>query len=87
MKKSYINMIPPAQGFGYLQPNNLVNSLVNEEKALEGLLREKIGSMRMNDEHLSTSFDNQLCYLLSSALSNYELERVGGVTFANEEFQ
>ena len=41
----------------------------------------------MNDEHLSTSWDNQLSYLLSSALSNYELERVGGVTFANDEFQ
>jgi centrosomal protein CEP76 len=64
----------------------LINSLSSEEKALEGLLREKITSMRMNDEHLSTSWDNQLSYLLSSALSNYELERVGGVTFANDEF-
>ncbi len=87
MKQSYINMIPPSQGVGYLQANNIANSLTSEEKALEGLLREKIASMRMNDEHLSTSYDNQLSYILSSALSNYELERVGGVTFANEEFQ
>ena len=70
-----------------MQANNIVSSLTSEEKALEGLLREKIASMRMNDEHLSTSYDNQLSYILSSALSNYELERVGGVTFANEEFQ
>ena len=41
----------------------------------------------MNDEHLTTSWDGQLSYILSSALANYEFERVGGVTFANEEFQ
>lgn len=28
-----------------------------------------------------------MSYLLSSALANYELERVGGATIANEEFQ
>jgi centrosomal protein CEP76 len=41
----------------------------------------------MNDEHLPTSWDQHLSYLLSTALANYELERVGGVTLANEEFQ
>ena len=40
----------------------------------------------MNDEHLSTNWDNHLSYLLSTALINYEHERVGGITFANEEF-
>jgi centrosomal protein CEP76 len=43
--------------------------------------------VRHNDEHLTTSWDNHLGYLLSTALVNYELERLGGVTFANDEFQ
>ena len=58
-----------------------------EEKAIENILKEKIGSVRINDEHITTSWDNHLSYLLSTALLNYELERLGGVTFANEEFQ
>ena len=41
----------------------------------------------MNDEHLQTHWDNQLSYILTSALASYEMERVGGVTFANDEFQ
>ncbi len=86
MKQSFINTIPPSQGIGYLQPSNMILSLSQEEKTLEGLLRDKIASMRMNDENLQTHWDNQLSYLLSSALANYEMERVGGVTFANEEF-
>jgi hypothetical protein len=52
--------------------------LANEEKALEALLRDKVASLRLNDERVSTSFDSQLSYLLSSALANYEFERVSG---------
>jgi hypothetical protein len=66
-------------------PSTMLN-IANEEKMIEALLREKFGSIRMNDEHLGTSWDNHLGYLLSTALLNYEFERVGGVTFANEEF-
>lgn len=40
----------------------------------------------MSDTHLTTSWDNQLSYILTTALVNYEYERVGGVTFASEEF-
>lgn len=67
-------------------PTTMLN-IANEEKLIEQILKEKLGSIRMNDEHLSTSWDNHLGYLLSTALVNYEYERVGGVTFANEEFQ
>jgi hypothetical protein len=63
-------------------PCTLLN-VANEEKMIEGILKEKIGSLRMNDEHLSTNWDNHLGYLLSTALLNYEFERIGGVTFAN----
>jgi len=52
MKQSFVNMIPPSSAIGHLQPSNLVLSLAQEEKTLEGLLRDKIASMRMNDEHL-----------------------------------
>jgi hypothetical protein len=36
---------------------------------------------------LGTRFDEQIAYVLSTALTNYENERVCGQTFANEEFQ
>ena len=52
MKQSYINMLPPSQGFGYIQPQNSIKDVGFEEKSLENLLRDKISSLRMNDEHL-----------------------------------
>lgn len=58
----------------------------NEEKMLENILKDKVGSMRKNDEHLSTSWDNHMSYLLSTALLNYEHERIGGSNFGAEEF-
>jgi hypothetical protein len=54
-----------------------MSNVAAEEKMIEGLLREKISSIRQNDEHVSTSWDNQLGYLLSTALINYEFERIG----------
>lgn len=63
-------------------------SVAQEEKALEQVLRDKIAGVRRNDGgNLNTTWDNQLSYLLQTALSNYEFERVSGQTFANEEFQ
>lgn len=70
-----------------MMPSTLANSVASEEKLVEQLLKEKISSVRHNDEHLTTIWDNHMGYLLSTALVNYELERLGGVTFANEEFQ
>ena len=85
MSPTYINMLSPAQGIGYLMPSTLLN-VGAEEKLIENVLKEKLGSIRMNDEHLGTNWDNHLGYMLSTALLNYEFERIGGVTFANEEF-
>uniref|UniRef100_A0A8C7YYD1 Centrosomal protein of 76 kDa n=1 Tax=Oryzias sinensis TaxID=183150 RepID=A0A8C7YYD1_9TELE len=39
------------------------------------------------DLDLGTVWDDHLCYLLSSALSAYEMERCTGVSCGNEEFQ
>ena len=86
MTPAYINMLPPCQGMGYLMPSTMFN-VGAEEKMIEHVLKEKIGSIRMNDERLTTSWDNHLAYLLSTALINYEFERIGGVTLANDEFQ
>ena len=64
-----------------------ISNIPNEEKLLESVLKDKVSAIRRNDENLSTSWDNHLSYLLSTALINYENERLGGSTFANEEFQ
>ena len=86
MKPEMINMLSPSNGVGYLMPSGM-REVGKEEKRIEDILKEKIGSIRSNDEHIGTSWDNHLSYLLSTALMNYELERLGGVTFASEEFQ
>ncbi len=81
MKGEYISILPPSQGTGYLMPSSFTN-IAGEEKAIEHILKDKIASIRMNDEHMTTSWDNHLSYLLSTALINYEHERVGSATFA-----
>lgn len=97
MGRSMINSLQPANGVGYLMPSMSVNT-ADEEKTLEKILRDKVAGIRRNDGgNLNTSWDNQLSYLLQTALSNYEFERIskftllcysfiGGSTFANEEF-
>ncbi|KAK7930682.1 hypothetical protein WMY93_007077 [Mugilogobius chulae] len=44
-------------------------------------------SEHRKDLDLATVWDDHLSYLLSSALSAYELERCTGVSCGNEEFQ
>jgi hypothetical protein len=83
MSPSYINLLTPAQGVGYLMPSTISN-IGNEEKLLEGVLRDKISAIRRNDENLSTAWDNHLSYLLSTALINYENERLG-ISFLNSK--
>ena len=71
-----INGLQPANGVGYLMPSLNV-SVPDEEKTLEKILRDKIAGIRKNDGgNLNTSWDNQLSYLLQTALSNYEFERI-----------
>jgi hypothetical protein len=53
----------------------------DEEKTLERILKDKIAGIRKNDAgNLSTNWDGQLCYLLQTALSNYEFERISKLT-------
>ena len=71
-----INSLQPANGVGYLMPSMNVN-VPDEEKTLEKILRDKIAGIRKNDGgNLNTNWDNQLSYLLQTALSNYEFERI-----------
>ena len=58
----------------------------SEEIRIEGELRKMVKEMRERGD-LLTHWDDDLAYLLSPALANYELDRIGGVTFGNEEFQ
>lgn len=62
--------------------------IADEESTLEKILKDKIEGIRRNDGgNLKTHWDDKLSYLLQTALSNYEFERVSGTTFANDEFQ
>jgi hypothetical protein len=85
MSTSQIKTLTTSPGIGYLMPSSLQN-VFDEEKLLESILKEKISAVRRNEHNLSTQWDSQLSYLLSTALANYEYERVGGGSFATEEF-
>jgi centrosomal protein CEP76 len=86
MAPSYLKTLTTSPGIGYVMPSALQN-LQEEERLLEQILKDKISAVRRNEHHLQTNWDNQLGYLLSTALANYEYERVGGGSFAAEEFQ
>ncbi|XP_056618560.1 centrosomal protein of 76 kDa [Triplophysa dalaica] len=60
-------------------PNEASNQLELEMRYLLAEHRKDLG--------LATVWDDHLSYLLSAALSAYELERCTGVTCGNEEFQ
>lgn len=76
MSRQQIAQLQPANGCGYIMPSMRMDPM-NQEKDLERLLRDKISGMRRNDGgNLTTNYDNQLCYLLQTALSNYEFERI-----------
>ena len=52
-------------------------NIADEERTLEKILRDKIEGIRRNDGgNLKTNWDDKLSYLLQTALSNYEFERV-----------
>lgn len=85
MSPKFISLLAPSPGLGYVMPSTNHN-VFDEEKMLESILKEKIGSLRKNEQNLPTNWDTQLSYLLSTALCNYEFERVGGQNFATEEF-
>ena len=57
------------------------------EEALERALRPMITDYRRANLKLGTTWDAQLGYLLTPALAAYEMERLAGTPFGNEEFQ
>ncbi|CAF1509539.1 unnamed protein product, partial [Rotaria sordida] len=62
-----------------LDPVALSNDIEKQIRALIIQHRKDLG--------YTTQFDDHLSYLLSPALSSYELERVTGLSVGNEEFQ
>jgi len=46
-----------------------------------------ISSLRRNELRLNTDWDDQLSYMLGPALCAYEMERLTGAAFGNDEFQ
>jgi centrosomal protein CEP76 len=60
---------------------------IEEEKALEKALKTKINGLRFSECGLKWKWDKQLEYMLSTALYNYEMERLASLTFASNEFK
>lgn len=57
MSPSFINLLAPAQGIGYLMPST--HSFMGpDEKVIEGILKDKVAAVRMNDERISTNWDS-----------------------------
>ncbi|XP_054637858.1 centrosomal protein of 76 kDa isoform X1 [Dunckerocampus dactyliophorus] len=76
-----ISSLPPLPP---LRSSSLVASTASNQLELE--MRHLISEHR-KDLSFTTVWDDNLCYLLSSALSAYEMERCNGLSCGNEEFQ
>lgn len=75
---------------GVAQWNYPLPLLAGSEIDVEGIERKvkaRIGEHRMNVLLVKTVFDEGLECVLMPALANYEMERLCGVTFGNEEFK
>lgn len=57
------------------------------EVSMEHAIRHMITSLRRNELRLATEWDDQLSYMLGPALCAYEMERLTGAAFGNDEFQ
>jgi centrosomal protein CEP76 len=77
---SFVSTIPsiPPLCPNKLDVNSIANDLERQLRSLVVLHRKEIG--------LTTSWDDELSYILTQALSAYELERVTGLSVGNEEF-
>jgi centrosomal protein CEP76 len=84
MDPEMISGLLPAPRYLPLAPPRPDTHLLEAEMELK--LREHLTAYR-NRLDLMSIWDNDLSYLLSPALYNYELERVGSVTFGRDEFQ
>ena len=56
MSPQYINSLTPSSSIGYLMPSNNF-STGEEEKLLEGILKQKVGSLRRNEHNINTQWD------------------------------
>lgn len=57
MSTSMLKTLTTSTGIGYLMPSSRVN-IQDEEKMLEGILKDKVGSIRRNDHNLGTHWDS-----------------------------
>ena len=57
MNPQYINSLTPNSSIGYLMPSNSYNA-AEEEKLLESILKQKIGSLRRNEHNINTQWDS-----------------------------
>ncbi|GFN79292.1 centrosomal protein of 76 kda [Plakobranchus ocellatus] len=71
--------VPPPLSSSTLDPHLVSNDLEQQLKVLVLEHRRDLG--------LTTSWDDQLSYILTPALAAYETERITGITAGNEEFQ
>jgi len=83
MAREMIQGLVPVSRYLTLDPPRPDNSTA--EVVLETKLKEVITQHRQRGDLMSL-WDEDLSYLLGPALVNYELDRVGSVTFGNEEF-
>lgn len=58
-----------------------------EQLTLERVIKEKIVAYRANEVQSNTTWDSQLGYLLNQALVSYELQRLSGQKFSEDEFR
>ena len=58
-----------------------------EQNKLEKVLKEKVAAYRANEWQATTTWDSQLGYLLNQALISYEMQRVAGLKFSEDEFK
>lgn len=61
--------------------------IYDQQKTLERLIKEKIVAYRGNECQATTTWDNQLGYLLNQALMSYEMQRLSGQKFSEDEFK
>lgn len=77
---------PSIQNIRALRVTSNIETILSEEDDIEYNLKEILRYNRETDG-LITKFDDEMSYLQSVALSNYESDKLYGVTFSNEEFQ
>jgi len=77
------NLVPENSSVPLFSPTMICQE---EEEEIELQLKRRIAEYR-DREGLGTMWDRNLSYLLTPALVNYELDKLGAKTFGNAEFQ